>query len=70
MPLLVTGLPLYDSLTTLWGRWRRGQPLYVADRTHVHHRLLDRGYSVVQAVLLLYAATAMLCVAAVIIWRL
>ena len=70
VPLLIGGLPLYDALTTMWGRWRRGQPLYVADRTHVHHRLLDRGYNVVQAVLVLYAATAALCIAAIVIWRL
>ncbi len=69
VPLLIGGLPLYDAITTMWGRWRRGQPLYIADRTHVHHRLLDRGLTVVQAVLLLYAATAALCVVAVLIWK-
>lgn len=69
VPLLVGGLPIYDALSTLWGRWRRGQPLYVADKTHVHHRLLGRGLSSVQTVLLLYGITAILCLAAIIVWR-
>jgi UDP-GlcNAc:undecaprenyl-phosphate GlcNAc-1-phosphate transferase len=67
--LLVSGVPLYDALSTMWGRWRRGQPLHVPDRTHVHHRLLARGLTTVQAVLLLYGATAILCLLAITIWR-
>ncbi len=70
VPLLVSGVPLYDALSTLWGRWRRGQPLYVADKTHVHHRLLGRGLTPLQTVLVLYGITAVLCILAVLIWRL
>lgn len=69
-PLLATAVPLYDVVSTSWGRWRRRQALDEPDRTHVHHRLLERGYTPVQTVLLLYIATAVLCLAAVILWRL
>ncbi len=69
-PLLIGGLPLYDVVSTMWGRWRRGQALHAGDRTHVHHRLLGRGLTALQAVLVLYGVTAVLCVAALFIWRL
>jgi UDP-GlcNAc:undecaprenyl-phosphate GlcNAc-1-phosphate transferase len=68
-PLLVGAVPLYDVATTVWGRWRRGQAIDAPDRSHVHHRLLDRGYTPVQTVLVLYAATAAFCLAAIAIWR-
>ncbi len=68
-PLLAAGVPLYDIVSTSLGRIRRGQPVYEADRTHVHYRLVDRGLKPVQAVLVLYAVTAALCAVAVIIWR-
>jgi UDP-GlcNAc:undecaprenyl-phosphate GlcNAc-1-phosphate transferase len=70
VPVLVGGLPLYDVISTLWGRWRRGQALHAGDRTHVHHRLLGRGLTTLQVVLLLYAVTAGLCAAAIFVWRL
>jgi UDP-GlcNAc:undecaprenyl-phosphate GlcNAc-1-phosphate transferase len=69
-PLLVSGVPLYDVLSTMWGRWRRGAALDAADRTHVHHRLLSRGFTPLQACLLLYLATAVLCFLAILLWRL
>lgn len=69
-PLLVAAVPLYDVASTTWGRFRRHQALDTPDRTHVHHRLLERGYTPVQTVLLLYLATAVLCLAAVLLWRL
>ncbi|MGD9519017.1 MAG: glycosyltransferase family 4 protein [Armatimonadota bacterium] len=70
VPLLVGGLPIYDVFSTMWGRWRRGQSLQAGDRTHVHHRLISRGFTTIQAVLTLYAVTAVLCLLAVLIWRL
>ena len=50
--LLVLALPILDTLIVLVSRFRRGQPLHLGDRTHLHHRLLERGLSVRQVVLL------------------
>lgn len=69
VPLLVSGVPLYDVVSTMWGRWRRGQALDAADRTHVHHRLLSHGFTPVRACLFLYLVTAILCAIAILIWR-
>lgn len=67
-PVLVLGVPIYDTFATVWGRLRRRQPIYAADRSHLHHRLLDRGLSVRQAVLVIYALTGGLCLVALGLW--
>ena len=51
-PLLLA-VPLYDTATVLWIRRREGRPLYVGDRRHVTHRLLQRGAGVWRAVMTL-----------------
>jgi len=55
LPLLVFGLPLLDMLTVMVGRIARGHSPFKADRTHLHHRLLDSGLSQYEAVSLVYA---------------
>lgn len=68
VPILALGIPIYDTLSTMLGRLWRGQPIHHADRTHFHHRLLDRGLSVRQTVLTIYGLTAMLCLIALGLW--
>ncbi len=53
-PLMALSLPLLDVLLCIIRRWLRNQPIFLADRGHIHHRLLDRGLTPRQAVLLLY----------------
>jgi UDP-GlcNAc:undecaprenyl-phosphate GlcNAc-1-phosphate transferase len=64
-PLLLFGLPIADASAVMFGRWRRRAPLFQADRSHVHHRLLRRGWTHRQAALFLYAVTAALATFAV-----
>jgi UDP-GlcNAc:undecaprenyl-phosphate GlcNAc-1-phosphate transferase len=54
-PLMALSLPLLDVGLCIVRRWLRNQPIFSADRGHIHHRLLDRGMSPRQAVFLLYA---------------
>jgi len=68
VPILALGIPIYDTLSTMLGRLWRGQPVHRADRTHFHHRLLDRGLSVRQTVLTIYGVTAVLCLIALGLW--
>ena len=44
--LLVLGIPLLDALWVILRRWRQGgvRRVFVGDRKHLHHRLLDRGW--------------------------
>jgi UDP-GlcNAc:undecaprenyl-phosphate GlcNAc-1-phosphate transferase len=55
VPLLLFALPLYDTASVMLGRALRGAPIFGADRTHVHHRLLGFGLSHRQAAIVLYA---------------
>ncbi len=54
IPGIVLGLPIMDTLLAIGRRAIRGRPLFQADKEHIHHRLMERGLSHRQAVLVLY----------------
>jgi UDP-GlcNAc:undecaprenyl-phosphate/decaprenyl-phosphate GlcNAc-1-phosphate transferase len=58
IPLVSLGFPILDVLLDFGRRFLRGKPLFEGDRDHIHHKLLKRGLSQREAVLLLYAVTA------------
>jgi UDP-GlcNAc:undecaprenyl-phosphate/decaprenyl-phosphate GlcNAc-1-phosphate transferase len=55
-PFMVLAVPLLDTSMAITRRFLRGQPIFKADRSHIHHRLLARGLSHRSTVLHLYAA--------------
>ncbi len=57
--LLVLGVPVLDALWVVVRRLATGHPIFKADRRHIHHRLVDAGLTVPQAVLILYAISAL-----------
>ena len=52
--VLVLGLPIFDTAFAIIRRYLNGKPIMEADRGHLHHRLMDKGYSQKQAVVTLY----------------
>ena len=60
VPLLVLAVPFLDVLLAIARRMRRGVGIGVADKEHLHHRLLDIGHSQRQAVLLMYLWSALI----------
>ncbi len=52
--MLSLGLPVFDTLFAMGRRAIQHKPIMQADRGHLHHRLIDRGFSQKQAVLILY----------------
>lgn len=60
LPLLVLAVPLADLVWVVVKRWRRGQPIYVGDTNHFSHELVRRGLSPERAVLLIWAAAAVI----------
>jgi UDP-GlcNAc:undecaprenyl-phosphate/decaprenyl-phosphate GlcNAc-1-phosphate transferase len=64
-PLLILAVPLYDLVTVVLLRWRRGQPFYVGDTNHISHRLTKRGFSRSRAVLVILLVHAALSALAV-----
>lgn len=69
VPLLLLGVPIFDTVTGIIRRLLAGKSPLAADRGHIHHRLIDRGLSVRQAVLTIYLVTALLCLLALFLWR-
>jgi len=58
VPLLALAIPLLDVSLSVVRRFLRRQPIFAADREHIHHRLLDRGLSPRKAVGVLYLVAA------------
>jgi UDP-GlcNAc:undecaprenyl-phosphate GlcNAc-1-phosphate transferase len=52
--LLIVGLPLFDTLGVILQRWKAGQSLFLADRNHIHHKLISAGLFHHEAVILIY----------------
>jgi UDP-GlcNAc:undecaprenyl-phosphate/decaprenyl-phosphate GlcNAc-1-phosphate transferase len=54
VPLLAMSLPLIDLSVSIVRRTLKGQRIFSADRGHMHHRLLDRGFRTPRAAIALY----------------
>lgn len=67
VPFLLFGLPIFDTCFAFIRRIAHGQSPMHADRSHVHHRLIDMGFSQKQAVAVLYVITAILGLSAVVL---
>jgi len=65
VPLLALAVPLLDTVLSIVRRVRARQPIFDADRKHLHHRLLETEGSDRRAVLSLYFLTTCFCVIAV-----
>lgn len=65
IPVLVLGLPIFDTTLVFISRLRRGRnPLTTPGVDHLSHRLIERGWTRREAVLLLYLAAVVLGVLA------
>ena len=58
IPVVSFGLPILDTFMAVLRRFLNGKPLFRADDEHIHHKLLQRGLSHRQAVVVLYAVSA------------
>ena len=67
VPFLILGLPIFDTAFAFIRRIAHGQSPMHADRSHIHHRLIDMGLSQKQAVATLYVISAILGLSAVVL---
>ena len=63
--LVVLGYPALDTLLAMGQRLLRGKSPFIGDDSHIHHRLLQKGFGHRQSTLVLYAVCLLFCVAAV-----
>ncbi|MBU1043027.1 MAG: undecaprenyl/decaprenyl-phosphate alpha-N-acetylglucosaminyl 1-phosphate transferase [Candidatus Omnitrophica bacterium] len=54
MPLLIMAVPIFDTFSVIWIRIKNKQPIFLADKNHLSHRLLNRGMSVKQTLFFIY----------------
>lgn len=65
VPILVLGVPLFDITFAFIRRlWHHVSPMH-ADRSHIHHRLIDMGFDQRQSVSILYLVASLLGLLAV-----
>jgi UDP-GlcNAc:undecaprenyl-phosphate/decaprenyl-phosphate GlcNAc-1-phosphate transferase len=57
-PVVSFGLPILETLLSILRRLISGRPVFTADREHIHHKLLQMGFSHRQVVIVLYAVSA------------
>jgi len=69
-PVLVFSVPIFDCASVLYIRWREGRPLFVGDRRHFSHRLVDFGMSEKEAVFFIYLVEASVAMGALLLPRL
>ncbi len=58
LALLILGVPLLDTVAVMIQRIREGRSPFLADRNHIHHKLLTVGLSQREAVILIYSLQA------------
>lgn len=69
-PIIVLALPIFDTLFAIVRRIVNGKSLkavFKPDKGHFHHRLMQKGYTQKQAVLIMYGITAILGMFAIIL---
>ncbi|NTV90296.1 MAG: undecaprenyl/decaprenyl-phosphate alpha-N-acetylglucosaminyl 1-phosphate transferase [Clostridiales bacterium] len=67
IPLLVLGLPLFDTIFAFLRRMLSGKSFMEADRGHLHHRLIDMGLSHKQSVVVMYICSGALGLCAIVL---
>ena len=64
--LVITAFPVFDTIAAIWRRIRDKKPIMSPDRSHLHHKLLNMGYSKKSALYLLCFLQILLCTSVVI----
>jgi UDP-GlcNAc:undecaprenyl-phosphate GlcNAc-1-phosphate transferase len=64
LPLLVLAVPIIDTSFVVARRMKHNRPIYAADRSHLHHRFLNIGFSQRRAALTMWLWCASLAGAA------
>jgi UDP-GlcNAc:undecaprenyl-phosphate/decaprenyl-phosphate GlcNAc-1-phosphate transferase len=57
-PLLALSVPIFDTCSVIYIRWRRGESIMKGDKRHFSHRLVEAGMSPRQAVEFIYLVAA------------
>ncbi|MBF7023602.1 glycosyltransferase family 4 protein [Staphylococcus kloosii] len=67
-PIVILAVPFIDTLFAMIRRVKKGQHIMQADKSHLHHKLLDLGYSHRQTVLLIYSIAILFSLSSIILY--
>ena len=71
LPVIVLGLPIFDVIFAIVRRLAKGKSIkavFKPDKGHLHHKLVEKGFTQKQAVLILYGLSASLGMFAIILF--
>ncbi|MBN1592343.1 MAG: undecaprenyl/decaprenyl-phosphate alpha-N-acetylglucosaminyl 1-phosphate transferase [Candidatus Coatesbacteria bacterium] len=66
-PVLVLAVPIFDTASVVWIRWRNHKPIFVGDKNHFSHRLVSFGMSHSKAVFFIYIVTGLMGLLAILV---
>jgi len=67
-PLVVLAVPILDTSFVLAKRLKYRRPIFVADRSHFHHRFANVGFSQRRTIAYLYGWTAAMASSSSVTW--
>jgi UDP-GlcNAc:undecaprenyl-phosphate/decaprenyl-phosphate GlcNAc-1-phosphate transferase len=67
VPIVSLGVPVLDTMVVVFRRLVSGRPVFTGDRRHIHHMLLDRGLSVRQVAMGMYAVSGALALVSLLV---
>ena len=69
VPVLVLGIPIFDTALAIIRRLISGRPIMAPDKEHLHHHLMRLGYGQRRAVLMIYGISIIMGMAAILMSR-
>jgi UDP-GlcNAc:undecaprenyl-phosphate/decaprenyl-phosphate GlcNAc-1-phosphate transferase len=66
IPLILLGIPIYDVFSSIGRRISRNQNIFIADGEHFHHRIMKRGFTHKQTVIIIYIESFFLAISALV----
>lgn len=66
VPLLLIAIPILDTIFAIIRRTIKGEKVTYSDNFHIHHQLLNRNFTEVQAVLIIYLVDSLFALASIV----
>lgn len=64
--LVLTSFAVFDTIAAIWRRTRDKKPIMAGDKSHLHHKLLNMGYSKKSALYLIVFLQVLLCISVIV----
>lgn len=67
-PIIILAVPFIDMLFAMIRRYINNKPIMQADKSHLHHKLLEHGYSHPETVILIYSVAVLFSMISIILY--